>query len=67
MGGDILITWADIIILIVLAIVVGFVFYFYVIKNKGNPCHGCSKAKQCGLNNFTCDEIKAKLREEYEK
>ncbi len=57
-------TTTDIIILIIIGFLVGIVVYFNFIKNRKNPCHGCSKAKIC---NLTCDEIKKQLREEYEK
>ena len=37
-----------IIILIVLAIIGGIIFYLYKAKKRGETCIGCPYAKQCG-------------------
>ncbi len=53
-----------IIILILLCIVGGIVFYLYRAKKRGETCIGCPYAKQCGGKHGGCqDKPKADSRD----
>lgn len=49
-----------IIIAIVLAIVVGIIFYLYRVKKRGETCIGCPYAKQCANRKNGCGNGKIK-------
>jgi len=51
-----------IIIVILLCIVGGIVFYLYRAKKHGETCIGCPYAKQCGSKHAGCGQDKTKTK-----
>ena len=44
-----------IIVIILLAIAAGIIFYIYKAKKSGQKCIGCPYSKQCGSKSSQCD------------
>ncbi len=56
-----------VIIVILLCIVGGIVYYLYRAKKRGQTCIGCPYAKQCGSKCGGCDSVAAGKDKEKQK
>lgn len=43
--------FVDVIIILILSVIVGFVVCFSFVKNKKNPCKGCPYSRTCNKDN----------------